>query len=143
MRLHHLLYLTSRGWIGHRSLGVTVLVLHAVGRRSGAPRTSSLVYCRDGRDLLVVGSNGGEAADPAWVHNVRAHPDVEVWLGRRHVACTATVLDDGGPDHDRAFALADRHNHGRYRRYQARTTRRIPVVRLVPRVTTTPAGPAS
>ncbi|WP_213574598.1 nitroreductase/quinone reductase family protein [Rhodococcus sp. USK13] len=51
LRLHPFVYERSGGWLGHRLLfGVPTLLLHTVGRKSGAPRTSALTYGRDGDD---------------------------------------------------------------------------------------------
>src|SRR4051794_982343 len=77
LRLHQRLYESSDGRVGHRMLGVPTLLLRTTGRRSGATRTNGLVYARDGDDYLVVASNGGADQAPAWLHNVRADPEVE------------------------------------------------------------------
>ena len=58
--------------------GGAVLLLHTTGARSGEPRLSPLAYLSiDGR-MLIVGSYLGSAKDPAWVHNLRAHPRAHV-----------------------------------------------------------------
>src|SRR5215211_288175 len=62
--------------------GNPVLLLHHVGRRSGEPRVTPLIYLRDGDDVIVVGSMGGTPKHPAWFHNLRASPDTEIELGR-------------------------------------------------------------
>jgi deazaflavin-dependent oxidoreductase (nitroreductase family) len=36
-------------------------------------------YVRDGRDIVLVGSKGGDPRRPAWIHNVRANPRVTVY----------------------------------------------------------------
>ena len=80
---HQVTYEGTRGWVGHRVLGVPTLLLRTVGARTGKPRTAALVYARDGDDYVVVASNGGDDRAPGWLHNVRARPDVEVQIGRR------------------------------------------------------------
>src|SRR5919199_3609248 len=82
LRIHQRLYVGSDGRVGHGMLGVPTLLLRTTGRRSGATRTNALVYARDGQDYLVVASNGGADKPPAWLHNLRANPDVEVQVGR-------------------------------------------------------------
>src|SRR5919106_2284911 len=91
LRVHERLYVASDGRVGHRMLGVPTLLLHTTGRRSGKARTNGLVYARDGDDYLVVPSNGGADRAPAWLHNLLAHPAVEVQVGRKRRPATARV----------------------------------------------------
>ena len=130
--VHQAVYQASDGRIGHRLLGVPCLLLCTTGRRSGRTRTASLVYGRDGRDYVVVASVGGADKTPAWLHNLRAHPEVEVQVGRRRFRAVASVVESGDVDHTRLWRLMNDVNRGRYDRYQTRTARPIPVVRLSP-----------
>ena len=78
------LYRLSDGRIGGRYDDAPVLILHHVGRKSGEPRETPLIYLRDGEDIVLVGSMGGSPTHPAWVYNLRDRPDVEVEIaGRR------------------------------------------------------------
>ena len=88
VRVHDAVYQGTGGWIGHRIPGApAMLLLHSVGAKTGLPRTHSLAYFTDGGDYLVVGSNGGAPRNPAWYHNLLAHPVVDVNRGpRRHLA---------------------------------------------------------
>lgn len=90
------------------------------------------MYVRDGDDYLVVGSLGGSDRAPGWLHNVRAQPQVGVQVGRNRFPAVATVVERGSDDHPRLWRLVNEANGGRYDRYQARTDRPIPVVRLTP-----------
>jgi deazaflavin-dependent oxidoreductase (nitroreductase family) len=132
LRLHQALYEATDGRIGHHLLGVPALLLRTTGRRTGRSRTSSLVYARDGEDYVVVASLGGSHRAPGWLHNVRARPQVGVQVGRHRFPAVATVVERGGEDYDRLWRLVNQVNSGRYDRYQARTARPIPVVRLSP-----------
>lgn len=132
LHVHQAVYQASGGRIGHRLLGVPCLLLRTTGRRTRRLRTTALVYARDGDDYLVVASLGGSDRAPAWLHNVRAHPDVGVQVGRRNFPARATVVGHDDPDFERLWDLVDGGNGGRYSRYQARTARPIPVMRLRP-----------
>src|SRR5262245_12040991 len=56
--------------------GAPVGVLETRGARSGSVRRAAMLFMAGADDaIVVVGSNGGAARDPAWVHNVRARPD--------------------------------------------------------------------
>jgi F420H(2)-dependent quinone reductase len=56
--------------------GLPVLLLTT----TGAKRTQPLLYLREGDDLVVIGSNWGQAHNPAWYYNLRANPYAEVTL---------------------------------------------------------------
>jgi deazaflavin-dependent oxidoreductase (nitroreductase family) len=132
LRLHEQLYTRSDGRIGHRMIGVPTLLLRTTGRRSGATRTNGLVYARDGNDYLVVASNGGADRPPAWLHNLRANPDVEIQIGRERRKGAARVVEPTDPDYDRLWGIVNANNHDRYRAYQQKTARPIPVIVVTP-----------
>lgn len=111
-------------------LGVPCLLLRTTGRRTGRTRTSALVYARDGADYVVVASLGGSDRPPAWLHNVCDEPAVGVQVGRRRLAARATVVERGDDGYDRLWRAVNEVNRGRYDRYQAKTSRPIPLVRL-------------
>jgi F420H(2)-dependent quinone reductase len=131
--LHGKVYAATSGRIGHRLLGVPCLLLHTVGAKTGAARTHTLTYALDGDDHIVVASIGGGPKNPAWYHNLRAHPDTQIHVGPRLAEVTATPVVTGDPDYPRLWKLVNDKNHGRYDAYQRRTTRPIPLVRLTPR----------
>jgi deazaflavin-dependent oxidoreductase (nitroreductase family) len=133
VRVHDAVYQGSKGWVGHRIPGApNSLLLHTVGAKTGLPRTNSLSYARDGADYLVVASNGGDPRSPAWYHNLKAHPRVEINVGRRRFAVTASPVLPDDPDYSRLWRIVNDNNANRYDGYQARTSRPIPIVRLTP-----------
>src|SRR5260221_12027790 len=83
MGLHTWLYRASGGRLGHTVPGVggRVLLLDHVGAKSGAKRTSPLLYIKDGDDVGVVASKGGYPKHPAWDHNPMANPDTTLQVG--------------------------------------------------------------
>lgn len=133
VKVHDAVYQRSQGWIGHRIPGApNSLLLHTVGAKTGLPRTNSLSYARDGRDYLVVASNGGDPRSPGWYHNLRANPSVEINVGRRRFAVAASPVLPADPDYARLWRIVNANNANRYEAYQAKTTRGIPVIRLTP-----------
>ena len=133
VRTHDALYQRTNGWIGHRIPGApNSLLLHTVGAKTGLPRTSALSYARDGDSYLVVASNGGDPRAPGWYHNLKAAPRVEINVGPRRFGVTATPVGHDDPDYARVWRIVNANNSDRYDGYQARTTRPIPVVRLMP-----------
>ena len=132
LRVHEKIYKGTDGRLGHNMIGVPTLLLRSTGRRSGMTRTNALVYARDGDDYLVVASNGGADKPPAWLHNVRAHPDVEVQVGRDRRKGSARILEPSDPDYERLWKVVNDNNRDRYYAYQKQTDRPIPIVAVKP-----------
>jgi deazaflavin-dependent oxidoreductase (nitroreductase family) len=116
-------YRDTNGDVGHMWHGATVLLLTAKGRSSGEPRTTPVAYDRVGDDLLVLASNGGARAHPAWYRNLAKEPQVGREVFQAH-ARNAT-----GSERQRLWALGAG-QHLDWERFQARTEREIPVVVL-------------
>jgi deazaflavin-dependent oxidoreductase (nitroreductase family) len=94
------------------------------GRRSGEPRPVTLYAFGDGDGLVIVGSAGGQATDPSWVGNLRAHPSATIRQGRRDRPVRAREVD--GPERDRLWHLVVG-EFPLYATYQRRTPRAIPL----------------
>lgn len=133
--LHDKLYKATNGRIGHTIPGgPPMLILHTVGAKTGIQRANSLAYARDGADYLVVASKGGEPKAPGWYHNLKANPDVEINVGPKRIAVTATPVTRDDPEFKRLWEIVNdmKGNKDRYNGYQKRTTRAIPVIKLTP-----------
>lgn len=128
---HVALYRRSGGRLGHRPPGLPqMLLLDHVGARSGIRRTSPLVYARDGDDYVLVASKGGFPRHPAWLHNLRAHPDTTIQVGRRTLNVRARVASEA--ERERLWPRCVE-VYGGFSGYQARAGRTIPLVVLSPR----------
>jgi deazaflavin-dependent oxidoreductase (nitroreductase family) len=110
--------------------GHPLLLMYSTGARSGERRRAVLTYSRDGDAYIVTGSASGSPRDPAWISNVKAHPDVTVEIGQDVFEATASVVD--GPEQER---LWDRHVAALpwFADYPEQAHRTIPVVRLTRR----------
>lgn len=85
---------------------------------------------RTGNAGLVVASRAGTATHPDWYHNLAAHPgQVEIEIGDRKLKVTPSQLP--GSQRDEAWQRITA-AQPRYARYQAKTDRLLPVIRLVP-----------
>lgn len=133
LRVHQFVYVHTDGRIGHRLVGTRNLILRTVGAKTGEQRTNALTYAKDADDYLIVASNGGASRSPGWYHNLRKNPDVEIQVGTRRIPVRARVVLPGDPDRERLWKIVNEHNGNRYRAYQKKTTRPIPVVALSPR----------
>ncbi len=56
----------------------SLLLLHSTGAKTGAMRISPLAYQKVGDDYAIFASKAGAPANPAWFHNLRAHPETTV-----------------------------------------------------------------
>jgi deazaflavin-dependent oxidoreductase (nitroreductase family) len=113
-------------------MGFNALILTTVGARSGAQRSNPVGWFPgDDDSWLIVASAAGAARNPAWYHNIAAHPDqVKIELNGRTIPVTAEQLH--GADRDQAWqqiATAV----PRFAAYQRKTDRELPVIRLIPR----------
>jgi deazaflavin-dependent oxidoreductase (nitroreductase family) len=119
----------NAGVVGGMFADARLLLLTTTGARTGAPHTVPLGYLPDvdGR-VLVVASAGGSPRNPAWFHNLRAHPRVTVEAGAFRYSADAVVLD--GAERDAAFARAVADDPG-WGEYEQTSGRRLPVVALV------------
>lgn len=117
---------------GAKTMGMNLLVLTTVGRKSGQPRANPLAWFPgpDG-SWLVVASAGGAPANPAWYLNLAARPDqVTVELAGRKIAVTARELHDAEREDAWRRITAEGAN---FRKYETATDREMPVIRLTPR----------
>ena len=131
MRGHAVVYRATGGRVGARIPGLPpILLLDHVGARSGRLRTTPLVYMPDGDDLLVVASKGGHPRDPAWMHNLRSHPETEVQVGSRRLKVRAR---EATPEERRRLWPKAAAYNPPWGRYRERTSREIPLVLLEPR----------
>jgi F420H(2)-dependent quinone reductase len=131
MGCHARVYRATGGVVGHRIPGAPpILLLDTAGAKSGTRRTTPLAYVEDGRDVVIIASKGGHPKNPAWFHNLRAHPDTTVQIGRERRAVHARVASP--EERARLWPMAVATYSG-YRGYQERTQREIPLVILEPR----------
>ena len=132
VREHVELYEGSGGTQGTtlRDTGLPCILVTYTGRRTGATRKIALMRVTDGDAYLLVGSMGGAPSHPAWVHNLRAKPDVQV-RDRTEVfpMRVREVTDD--PERARLWGLAVA-AFPPYADYQAKTSRLIPVFAAEP-----------
>lgn len=124
-------YRASAGRLGGRFRGgAPVMLLTAVGRKTGTRHTTPLLYLRDGDRVVTVASKGGMDHHPLWYRNLLTNPDVEVQIGAQVEPMRAHTASDAEKAALWPQLVA---MYPDYADYQARTTRSIPVVILSPR----------
>jgi len=127
IKAHVLLYRLSGGKLGRTMRGQRVLVLTTRGRKTGSARHVPLAPLFEGDDIFIIASMGGAPKNPAWYHNLKANPEVEVQLGDQHWKAKAIDLPE--PEREQVWQRVVAAMPG-FAEYQQKTTRKIPVVRL-------------
>jgi deazaflavin-dependent oxidoreductase (nitroreductase family) len=106
-----------------------LLILHTTGAKTGQERESPVLYRRQGDDLIVFASFAGGPVNPAWYHNLVAHPDATVELGTETRRVRARVADP--KERDRLWEW-NKQDYPGFGDYEEKTDRTIPVVILEP-----------
>ena len=119
----------TRGQLDGGFAGVPLLLLTSTGARTGHRVTTPMNYTRTGPSYVVVASKSGAPRHPDWYHNLLAHPDATIEVADTTIAIRARVTD--GSERKQLF---DQHTAAlpNFAVYQARTTRRLPVLVLEP-----------
>jgi F420H(2)-dependent quinone reductase len=121
------LYESSGGTKGTTLLdtGLPVVIVTHKGHKTGAIRKTPLMRVKDGNSYVLVGSQGGAPKDPAWVHNLRADPHIE--LRDEAIVRPMHVREiKDATERARLWKLAVA-AYPPYADYQAKTERQIPL----------------
>ena len=126
---HVKLYVGSGGAEAHHWNGTRTLLLTTLGRVSGKPVRTPLIYGEDAGRYLVVASKGGDDAHPLWYRNLTEHPEVRVQVGAKVVQGTSRTATS---EERAAFWPVMVGHWPAYEEYQAKTDREIPIVVIEP-----------
>ncbi|WP_278314697.1 nitroreductase/quinone reductase family protein [Lolliginicoccus levis] len=129
--VHRGIVKVSGGRLGNSIAGMPVIELVTVGRKSGEERICYLTSpLQRGETLIVVASRGGDDHHPAWYHNLRAQPEVEIIRDGTRIPVRARTATQ----EERAELWPEVVRRARnYGGYQKNTSREIPLVLLEPR----------
>lgn len=119
----------NHGKLGGMFEGADVLLLHHTGSKTGTERVNPLGYQRVGGAYAVFGSNSGKTSDPAWVQNLRAHPETTAEIGSETIAVVARVAQG---DERTGIWERQKTNIPQFAEYEKTAGRDIPVVILEP-----------
>ncbi|SDD01095.1 nitroreductase family deazaflavin-dependent oxidoreductase [Nocardioides lianchengensis] len=120
----------NHGKVGGNFEGAPLLLLHSTGAKSGEERVSPMMYLPDGERYLVFASKAGAPTNPAWYHNLIAHPDATIEVGDDTIAVRAEELPRAERDAKYAEQAA---LYPGFADYEAKADRVIPVLALTPR----------
>ena len=108
-----------------RDTGLPVIIVTNRGRKTGAIRKTPLMRAMDGRNYILVASQGGAPKNPRWYHNLKAEPNVEIRDETQvHSMRVREVVDPGERQRLWDIAVAA---YPPYQEYQEKTARIIPV----------------
>jgi deazaflavin-dependent oxidoreductase (nitroreductase family) len=107
-----------------------LLLLHHTGAKSGREYVNPLAYRKDGERYVVFASKAGAPDNPAWYHNLKAHPEITIEVGTSTLPAVAT--EASGDERDRLFE-AQKQSAPAFADYEQKASRVIPVVIITPR----------
>lgn len=125
-RLQTFLFKKSNGKLANKFLrGAEVGILTTIGRKSGEPRDSPLLFLQEGRRIVLVASQGGRATNPMWYLNLQANPKITFQTKNEKLALVARDATDAERDEYWPKLDAMYPDFANYRSY---TDRKIPIV---------------
>jgi len=118
------LYEATNGAQGGNLRGRPIIILTSRGARTGKLRKTALMRVEEEGRYAVVASLGGAPRNPAWYHNLKADPHVELQDGATKRDYTAREVSG---DEKAAWWARAVSAWPDYATYQTRTERQIPV----------------
>ena len=123
------LYRLTGGKLGGKVQGLPVLLLTTIGRKTGKKRITPLGYFEHDGYYVISASNPGFDTHPAWFHNLKSRPQVELQIGNKQ---STAVAEPANPTlRKQLWATLVQRAPG-YGAYEKRTSREIPMVLLRP-----------
>ncbi len=123
MRLHIAIYRNTKGKIFGSVQGRRVVLLTTTGRNTGMFHTVPLGAAKEGKNYIVVASNGGRDYHPSWFLNILCQSEAILEVGEEVMTVRAVQIH--GSESERLGVLLPW-----LERYTKRTIRQIPVVLL-------------
>ena len=125
---HNYLYIYSDGRFGKFLSNRPCLILHTKGAKTQVERKNVLVFLKEGNEICLIASKGGNKNNPGWYHNLKKFQKCKVQIGRDIYEANAREIYD--EERMEWWEKMDFMNRGGYSAYQELTKRRIPVLVL-------------
>ena len=113
-----------------RDTGLPVIIVTNRGRKTGAIRKTPLMRVADGRNYVLVASQGGAPKHPHWYFNLKSEPNVEIRDKTETRRMRVREVTDRA-ERKRLWDIAV-NAYPPYQEYQGRTKRVIPVLLAEP-----------
>jgi|SRR5918997_3954483 deazaflavin-dependent oxidoreductase (nitroreductase family) len=118
----------NAGRVGGMFEGASMILIHHIGAKSGIERVVPLVHFPEDDDhTVIVASAGGAPSHPAWFHNLKANPKIDVEVGAETYTVVAEEIT--GPERAEVWERVTTTAPG-FADYQRKTDRVIPLLRL-------------
>ena len=111
--------------------GLPIIELATIGAKSGQPRTLPITGLPDGEKIALIGSNFGQAHNPAWYYNLKANPECVVKKDGNESTYIAREADDEENKYYYDMAISYYIGYAAYK--QRAGNRKIPVMVLEPK----------
>jgi deazaflavin-dependent oxidoreductase (nitroreductase family) len=122
----------NEGRVGDMFEGMPLLLLHHTGAKSGTSRVNPLAYQADDGRYVIFASKAGAPENPAWYHNLMAHPQTQIEVGTDTIDVLASEAT--GEERERLYSTqAER--VPQFAEYEQKAAGRV-----IPVVVLTPAG---
>ena len=116
------------GKVGGMFEGMSLLLVHTTGAKSGQLRINPTAYFKDGENLIIAASKGGADSHPDWYHNLVANPQVIVEVGSETISALAEVTSE--PERSELY-MKVAGKYPMFAEYEKKTDREIPVIKLI------------
>lgn len=120
----------NHGKVGGSFEGAPLLLITHKGAKTSKVRINPVMYLKDGNRYLVFASAGGSPKNPDWYHNLKAHPDVKIEVGKDTVEVRAEEIL--GAERDKIYAKQSS-LYPQFAQYERNTKRKIPVIAFTPK----------
>ncbi|MED5410304.1 MAG: nitroreductase/quinone reductase family protein [Chloroflexota bacterium] len=126
-KFHTVVLRITKGKLMGRLVGLDMLLLTTVGKKTGKKRYTPLLFKKVDSNFYCAGSFGGSDKAPQWYTNILSNPEVEILAEGELFAAKANILE--------GKAKANAWNclinlYPNFQKYQDRTDRVIPVIRF-------------
>lgn len=118
---------TNGGKVVGPAEGFSLLLLHTRGARSGAERVNPVTFQPLGESWAIFATHAGAHKHPDWYHNLVADPETIIELGTETIPVRARLA--AGEERELIWAR-QKAFYPRFAKYEAQTTREIPVIIL-------------
>lgn len=108
-----------------RDTGLPVIIVTNHGRRTGAIRKTPLMRVVDGKNYVLIASQGGSPKNPVWYYNLKSNPNVEIQDKTKFYSMKIKEVIDPR-ERQRLWGIAV-DAYPPYNEYQSRTERIIPI----------------
>ena len=128
-QMHKKVLHASNGRLMNKLIGLDMLLLFSIGRKTGKTRQTPLLYIENEEGYLCAASYAGSPSHPNWYYNIIKKPKVGLMIKKERLDAEAHVLS--GEERCLAWGELVR-NYPNYEKYQNRTSRIIPIIEFRP-----------